>query len=345
MEKNQEKKLTINKVAELCGVSKTTISRYLNGKYDNMSPDTKERIATVIAGLDYHPDRTAQRLKSQKSMLIGCVIADAGSPFSAILLKGISNCLEQSGYQVMISDSRENPAKERRAIQGFLESRVDGLLINTTGENDDLLREIKNKVPVVLVDRLVNSVDFDYVSSPNYETAYKITKLLFEMGYQNVTVISEKLRSITPRVDRYRGYCAAMAEEGITPSIYEISEENSTEGCKAFLARFTEENKGKRTAMLCSNGVAALPAVLAAFALKLNIGYDFGCCTFDDWNWLQLAKPSISAIQLGTEEKGTEAAKLLLQRIDNSGEIGEEPKHIIVDSTMILRSSTVSTKI
>lgn len=343
MDKVQDNKLTINKVAELCGVSKTTISRYLNGKYDNMSPETRERISEVIAGLDYHPNRTAQRLKAQKSMLIGCVIADAGSPFSAILLKGISNCCEQSGYQVMICDCREDAAKERRAIQGFLESRVDGLLVNTTGGNDDLLCEIKDKVPVVLVDRLVPSGEFDFVSSPNYETAYKTTRLLLNMGYQNITVISEKMRRITPRVDRYRGYAAAMAEAGISPSIYEIAEDDSV-GCAEHLARFANENKGKRIAMLCSNGVAALAAILAAFSLNIELGYDFGCLTFDDWNWLQLAKPSISAVQLGTEEKGAQAAQLLLQRIDKNTEIGQEPQHIIVDSTMILRNSTVSTK-
>ena len=94
MEKQTESKMTIDKVAELCGVSKTTISRFLNGKYENMSAETREHIRRVIAEVDYRPNRSAQRLKASRSMLIGCVIGDVSSPFSALLLKGITTVCE-----------------------------------------------------------------------------------------------------------------------------------------------------------------------------------------------------------------------------------------------------------
>ena len=67
----QEKKVTIDDVARLSGVSKTTVSRYLNGKYDAFSEKTRCRIEETIRELDYHPDRSAQRLKSSKTRLIG----------------------------------------------------------------------------------------------------------------------------------------------------------------------------------------------------------------------------------------------------------------------------------
>lgn len=341
MEKTQSSKLTINKVAELCGVSKTTISRYLNGKYDNMSAETRERIGTVIAGLDYHPNRTAQRLKAQKSMLIGCVIADVGNPFSALLLRGISNVCEHSGYQVLYADCHEDPACERRAIEGFLENRVDGLLINTTGGNDDFIIELRDKLPVVLVDRLINGADFDSVASPNYESAYNTTKLLLGMGYENIAVITEIRKNITPRVDRYLGYAAAMEEAGLTPTVFENAGDN-VPGTAAFLSKFAADNMGKRIAMLCINGVAALDAVRASYAIGLRIGYELGCFTFDDWTWLQLAKPGISAVVLGTEEKGSESARLLLHRIDNC-DAEAETQHIIVKTLTVVRDSTVST--
>ena len=83
-------KVTIDQVAAICGVSKTTISRYLNHKYENISAETRGRIEQVIAELDYRPNRTAQRRKASRSMLIGCCIGDIASPFAGLLLKGIT---------------------------------------------------------------------------------------------------------------------------------------------------------------------------------------------------------------------------------------------------------------
>ena len=114
MENQAERKMTIDMVAELCGVSKTTISRFLNGKYENMSAETREHIRQVIAEVDYRPNRSAQRLKASRSMLIGCVIGDISSPFSALLLEGITTVCEEAGYQVLFADSGENPRRERR---------------------------------------------------------------------------------------------------------------------------------------------------------------------------------------------------------------------------------------
>ena len=71
MDAQSEKKVTINQVASYCGVSKTTISRFLNGKYENMSAETKEKISAAVKALNYRPDRSAQRLKASRTMLIG----------------------------------------------------------------------------------------------------------------------------------------------------------------------------------------------------------------------------------------------------------------------------------
>ena len=145
-------KVTIDQVAAICGVSKTTISRYLNHKYENISAETRQRIEQVIAELDYRPNRTAQRLKASRSMLIGCCIGDIASPFAGLLLKGITETCESAGYQVLFADSKENSLREQRAIEGFLENRVDGLIVNTTGGNDEFLIRVQNErgVPVVL---------------------------------------------------------------------------------------------------------------------------------------------------------------------------------------------------
>ena len=85
------KKITINDVAQKAGVSKTTVSRFLNNNYNNMSDHTKKRIEDVIKELNYRPNKQAQALKSKHSYLIGVVVADISNMFSSLLLKGIGN--------------------------------------------------------------------------------------------------------------------------------------------------------------------------------------------------------------------------------------------------------------
>ena len=135
-----EKKATISDVAAKSGVSKTTVSRFLNGKYDNISIATRQRIKAVIEELDYRPNRTAQRLKASRTMLVGCIIGDISSPFSAVLLKGIMGICEAAGYQVLFADCNDDPERERMAIKSFVDNRVDGLIVNTSGGNEEIGR-------------------------------------------------------------------------------------------------------------------------------------------------------------------------------------------------------------
>ena len=79
------KGITIHDVASRAGVSITTVSRYMNGFYENMSESTRQRLEQVIRELDYRPNALARGLKSQNSMTIGCVMAAMASPFSTSL--------------------------------------------------------------------------------------------------------------------------------------------------------------------------------------------------------------------------------------------------------------------
>ena len=200
MDTQSEKKVTINQVANYCGVSKTTISRFLNGKYENMSAETKEKISAAVSALNYHPDRSAQRLKSSRTMLIGCVIGDISSPFSALLLKGITSVCEESGYQVLFADSRESARREKRAIQGFLDNRVDGLIVNTASYvNPSLIRVACDGVPVVLCDRYVSDFRFPFVGSQHFSVMPKLVSHLKEEGFCKVAFFTQDYKTNSAR--------------------------------------------------------------------------------------------------------------------------------------------------
>ena len=348
MEHLPENKMTINKVAELCGVSKTTVSRFLNGKYENMSEETKEHIRRVIAEVDYHPNRSAQRLKASRSMLIGCVIGDIASPFSALLLKGITTVCEEAGYQVLFADSGENPLRERRAIHGFLENRVDGLIVNTCGGNDDFLVELQRAgTPLVLADRqLLRGEQIDTVTIPNRNTAYDCVRFLLAQGYARVAFFSETMGSISPRILRHQGYEEAirdLAVSGTEPETYEFAAED-LESCKSCLRIFRRKYPNERIAIFSSNGSSARRILVAMKELDIEPGYNLGLCTFDDWDWLQIARPGISAVSLATSAVGAKAAELLLDRI--SGRRSADSKAVMVEIQphFVVRESTPAQK-
>ena len=336
-------RVTIDQVAKLCGVSKTTISRYLNGKYENMSADTRESIRRVIEELDYRPNRSAQRLKASRSMLVGCVIGDVGSPFSALLLKGITQVCEQAGYQVLFADSGEDPDRERRAIQGFLEDRVDGLIVNTSGNNEYYLQELEDSgVPLVLADRpLLGERRIDCVTVDSRRAAYDCVKFLLGQGYEQVAFFSETIGHISPRILRRQGYEQAVRElgkAGSEPEIYEFYQEDM-ESVLRCMSLFRRRHPHCRIAALCSNGASAQKLLVGFKELGIEPGYDFGLCTFDNWDWLQIASVGISAVETPTKEVGAKAAELLLEKIGGKREARSAPVELELPYEIIARQS------
>jgi LacI family kdg operon repressor len=341
-------KVTIDQVAEICGVSKTTISRYLNHKYENISAETRQRIEQVITDLNYRPNRTAQRLKASRSMLIGCCIGDIASPFAGLLLKGITGTCEAAGYQVLFADSKENPFREQRAIEGFLENRVDGLIVNSAGGNDEYLIDVQNErgVPVVLADRSLRTPGrLDTVISEYHKSITDCVLLMLQYGYRKIAFFTESIRSVMPRIQRRDSFFNAFSgrRDGAEPLLYEFSVEKDGD-CLQCITDFVRKYPGERIAILSVNGVTAIHILRAMQQAGITPGYDFGLCTFDDWGWFSLMSPGITAIRQETELLGSRAAELLLERLRGE-RLAEGPAvSIELPTTFMLRGSLVKEK-
>ena len=343
----QEKKVTIDDVARLSGVSKTTVSRYLNGKYDAFSEKTRCRIEETIRELDYHPDRSAQRLKSSKTRLIGCIIADISSPFSAQLLKGVTAVCEARGYQVLFADCDEDSEKEARIIQGLIENRVDGLIVNTTGRNNELLFSTAEKgTPVVMADRrLIGERQLDTVEHANREVSCKCVKLLADFGYNRVAFFTHGNGNIAPRILIYEGYLDGMRDyfPEVEPLIYQF-DKNNEDDCIRCIREFRDRFPDERIAILTVNGIASQKVLLAFSKTDYEIGYEYGLCSFDDWEWLKLSPPGITSVLLPSYKIGAKSAEILLDNIQNGVDPGREPVNIMLPGTIHVRGSTTKEK-
>lgn len=342
MNKENEEKITINDVATMAKVSKTTISRYLNGHFQYMSMETRDRIQKVIEELDYRPSNIARSLKAKNTGVIGCIIADIGNPFSSIVVKGINDVCNNFGYNVLFANTDNNSINEIESIQSLMDNKVDGLIINTTGKNDDYLLDLKNKgMKIVLVDRCLKNKDLiDTVETDNYKATYDCIEYLFNQGYKKIAFFTEDISDNSSRYLRYYAYKDAMKKfyNIETEDLTYIIEDYSEKGCKESLIDFKEKCKGEHGAIFTVNGVTLLNVLHSMKEINMEIVEDFGICGFDDWGWASLIGPGITTITQNSYECGVQCAKMLINRIKD--ENYSEPRCIELPANLVKRGST-----
>lgn len=333
--------VTIDIVSKQAGVSKTTISRYLNGKYEHMSEKTKKRIAKVIADLDYRPNAIARSLKSQKTGLIGVIVSDIGNPVMVSLVKGVIDHCTQEGYQVVTASSDEKLEKEREYILSMVDRQVEGMIVNIVDYNEyELLEDLQQRgEKIVLADRIINKPLLDTVTTDNYNMSKMAVQELYKMGYDVVGFFSSDLRRSNVRLARYEAFLNQSAAYSEDPeALAHVFTEDSEASYKEALADFMEKHQNKAVAIFASTPMAMLNLLGAAHDLQLRTPEDFGVLGYDNLHWTKLIGGGISVIDQPFYQVGVESAKLLINRIGQEG--NEPPKHVELKSKLVLRNST-----
>ena len=213
---NSRKNVTIGDIAKAAGVSRTTVSRFLNGKFSMMSEDTRSRIETVIRMSNYHPNSLAQSLRGRNSMQIGVVVSDISSPFGSSMVRGVGHTLLEAGYVPLIVDSKDNLELEEHLIQTLLCRRVDGLIVNTASYvNPSLIRVACDGVPVVLCDRYVSDFRFPFVGSQHFSVMPKLVSHLKEEGFCKVAFFTQEYHTNSARFNRRNAYLQSPGDLGL----------------------------------------------------------------------------------------------------------------------------------
>lgn len=326
------KKITIKEVAEEAGVSKTTISRFLNNNYGNMSKETKERIAEVIERLNYRPSKQAQALKSKHSYLIGVVVADISNMYSSLLLKGIGEVLEKSGYQMIIMDAANSITQEKELLEKLLDQSVEGIILQPSSRQTSNYQFISERnIPLLLVDRQTDPEQWSSVLTNNRDATQEILKKALAKGYERVVVVSEPIKDVSTRELRFETVDSVVKKADKKCQLIEIDQE---EQIHAALASVLEEKS--RTLLFASNGRMLMEALSWLIHQGIAIPNEVGVTGFDDWNLTELVGPGITSIEQPSKKIGEVAAEQLLQKLVTKT---TEVQKIIVPSTIRWRKS------
>ncbi|MEK3709762.1 LacI family DNA-binding transcriptional regulator [Bacillus sp. FSL K6-1005] len=338
MKKKTTGHITIKDVAEFAGVSKSTVSRYINGKLDAISPEKVKNIKKAIAELNYRPSKMAQGLKIKKSKLIGFVVADITNPFSVAAFRGVEEVCDQYGYSIMVCNTDNSPEKEREMLLKLEAHSVEGLILNATGENKDILYSFaEHQVPTVLIDRKLPELKLDTVTTDNRRITEDILQQIYRKGYTDVALFTEPIASISPRAERaavYQEIAAVRNVDGIK-RMYEIDVKDKKQLEKA-LRSFINEMPEQRKAILALNGLIMLKIISCMEEIGLRIPQDTGIAGFDDTEWYKLIGPGITTIAQPSHDMGKTAMERVIKRIE--GDEGA-PQTIELEAKVIMRKS------
>ncbi|MGL5043052.1 MAG: LacI family DNA-binding transcriptional regulator [Culicoidibacterales bacterium] len=291
------KKLTMQDIAVLAGVSRTTVSRFLNGGY--VSQQNKAKIKQIIDQNEFLPNASAQSLKRDLN-IIGVILPTVNSRTSAKLLKGIIDQATLRGFDVNIASCEHNQNKELELLRGFQNLRVRGIIALTT--NSQLYTNRQKFFPhvVIITPEEINMSSIVYPDSKAIETIFSQLILPFIgtiTGLCTVTAdsIIERTVKITNHVHKLN--LPIPYQEVITQNIAEYN---------------IDIQLTKGTFYLCVTDQIAINLYSTAKQQNLIIGKDIFICGFGDYSISKLISPKLSSIHLPYYESGVKSVEKLL---------------------------------
>lgn len=322
---------SITRVAELAGVSATTVSHTLNGRRP-VAEDTRRRVLSAIEHLGYRPNVLARGLRTNRSQTIGLIIPDITNPFYPALARGLQDVLGPAGYDQIISNTDGDRATERGAIEQMIARQVDGIafaVFHTHAE--DLLPAIEAGIPVVRLGGRLVQPGVDLVHSDDEGGAAEATRYLLGRGYRTIAFVCGPAAE-GPAAERVAGYRAALAGRPDLVVHTDFSRAGGEEGVARLL-----EGPQRPDAVLCANDIMAIGALDALAARGLRAPDDLGVMGFDDIDAAGMVSPGLTTMANPAREIGQASARRLLARLTDSPTTA--PTELIIPTRLVRRES------
>ncbi|MFJ8247040.1 LacI family DNA-binding transcriptional regulator [Peribacillus asahii] len=331
------KAITITDVAKHAKVSKSTVSQYLNKRYEYMSEKTRKKIEEAIEELNYQPNIIARSLKQKSTFTVGVVVANILHTFSTQIIRAIENYFYKHGFQIIVCNADDQPEKEKNYIEMLRAKQVDGIIIFPTGDNLDLYKRMKSdQFPVVFMDRAIEELNIATVMLDNHLASKLAVDRFVEKGYENIAIITTSIfRNISPRLERIQGYKEALELHGIPVNLEYIKTANAEEISDKLSELF--ELKKPPQAILAGNDIVLNEVLRYMKKHNMNIPDDVAVIGIDEVSYADFYTPTITTVNQPAIEMANQAAQLLLNQINKTGK--EDTSVHRLKPTLLLRNS------
>jgi LacI family transcriptional regulator len=340
------KDITLKEIATKLGISITTVSKALKN-YPDVSAKTKQAVIDLAQNLHYTPNSFAVNLRTKESKTIGLIIPEVVHHFFSNVVNAIIDEAEKNGYLVIILQSNESLALEKKQVELLIKKRVDGIIISLSNEsnNDDHLKEIITRnIPFVMFDKINKLISCSKVIIDDQKAAFNAVQHLIDNNCKKIVHIRGPLNPQNS-IDRYIGYKKALEKNNIpfdTKLVYTCETVNFQEGVDFAKQIITDHPD--------VDGIFAVTDLVAVGVLsyfndnKIKVPDQVAVIGFSNWFMSQVLTPKLSTIDQPSHEMGIVSFNLLLEEMNCHKEgIPFKPRTIELDTNIIIRESSIKT--
>jgi LacI family transcriptional regulator, repressor for deo operon, udp, cdd, tsx, nupC, and nupG len=327
---------TIDEIAKLCNVSKTTVSRVLNN-HPYVSKEKREQILSVIKELDYTPNSLARNLRSNKTHIIAISVPNIDHPFFAQLIKGVSQEALANDYKVLIYQTFYNKKTELELMDLLKNKEVDGIILCSL-ENDWLLIQPFLKYgPIVLCNEYHNTASIPVICYDEFVAAYMAVNHLIEKGHKKIGFCYDTSYSEAQR-QRKEGYLAALSDHNLLYKKEWLFGKafNIEDGFRIF--EEIHKLKEKPTALFTGNDQVAAGIIKKAISSGYRVPEDLAIIGYDNQSICQVTSPTITTIDIPIIELGQQTVLKMLHYIRQNDKIKREV--VKLPTKLVIREST-----
>lgn len=333
---------TLRDVAELAGVSTSTVSRTLE-RPEAVAEETQRRVMEAVAACGYTPNISARNLRRMETRLITVMLPDVTNPFFNEIVRGVERVAREHGYSVLLADTENLPGQETAYGNLLAARQTDGLILLNGRIPNGLLPAdgVPAKTPpIVVACEYVANLDLPTVQIDNIKAAREATEYLLGLGHTRIGFVTGPLWSVLSR-DRLHGYRDAILDAGL-----EYDEALVVSGNFSIVSGVAATNQllalpHRPTAVFASNDEMAIGAVRAARDQALLVPDDLSVMGFDDIRFAAFMDPPLTTVSQPGGEIGRTAMEILLKII--ADEPIERRRHLL-PTHLELRGSTAPLK-
>ena len=306
--------MNIIEIAKLAGVSKSTISRYLNDGY--VSAENRVKIQAVIKSTGYIPLRQAKTLRTKKTNLIGVIVPKISTETTSRVIEGISDEISKCGYDLLIANTNLNIDKEMEYLN-ILKNQVDGIIFIATKITDKHIKIMEEiDIPIVVVSQ--NIKEYPSIYYDDYNASKDVVEQLIINGYRKIAFIGVYEDDIAVGYERKRGYINALEENKIKLNekliqIGDFSMESGYELCKKLM-----DGNEKPDAIFATTDNIAVGAIEYLMEAGYKIPKDIGIWSIGDSKISKVVTPKLNTVHYYYKTSGKNSGEIIMSLIDNN---------------------------
>jgi len=306
--------MNIIEIAKLAGVSKSTVSRYLNDGY--VSAENRVKIQDVIKSTGYIPLRQAKTLRTKKTNLIGVIVPKISTETTSRVIEGISDEISKCGYDLLIANTNLNINKEMEYLN-ILKNQVDGIIFMATKITDKHIKIMEEiDIPIVVVSQ--NIKEYPSIYYDDYNASKDVVEQLLINGYEKIAFIGVYEDDIAVGYERKRGYINALEENKIKLNekliqIGDFSMESGYKLCK----RLMEDNE-KPDAIFATTDNIAVGAIEYLLEAGYKIPKHIGIWSIGDSKISRVVTPKLNTVHYYYKTSGKNSGEIIMSLINNN---------------------------